>query len=515
MPESLSSPRRPIKREIVGLAAVLVVFVSISALFALGRPYFAGTDESAHLGYAHVVADFGLPTIEGEPDVPESATIWQIERASAQDDRYRGVWVANHPPLFYASLAPAIWFSELTDRADGGLLFVRLANIAYAAVGLVFVYLLGVRVSGGVRRIGLTAAAVAGFIGLAPAVYALGLNDGSGFAAGSAVLWAAVRCLQAREGRLSRGDLVALGVSCCVAAGVRAATMFMAIAVVCVVAAVTWWRGSDPQRRRAVLSLVGAGLVAPGLAFGWFYLRNQSLYGDVGASAFLLDRFTRVTRGSIFDMFTEGHIWLRLFRRVTTPSTVRNMVMPGAGLIAAVVLAGLVLALRSGRTADTVDDGDTASIDRVSVGVLLVAIGVILVTVAQHLSGGGMAHSRYVFPALAGFAVIIAIGADQIWARVAPALLVAAMAWWSIASIPTPHDRWMERRRRAFKPAGFDVLSDVPGNTAWRALFAAGIVAGCVVGAAVLVAGVVRPAATAVLIEPVVEPDREPEAART
>src|SRR6187431_1965782 len=96
-------------REVVGLGAVILVFVAISALFALGRPYFAGTDESSHLGYAHVVADLGLPTIDGEPDVHDSATIWEIERASVHDDRYRAVWVANHPPLFYATLAPAIW----------------------------------------------------------------------------------------------------------------------------------------------------------------------------------------------------------------------------------------------------------------------------------------------------------------------------------------------------------------------------------------------------------------------
>jgi hypothetical protein len=480
-------------REVVGLAAVILVFIAISALFALGRPYFAGTDESSHLGYAHVVADLRLPTIDGEPDVPESATTWQIERASVHDDRYRAVWVANHPPLFYATLAPAIWVSELTDPADGGLMLLRFANIACAGAALVFVYLLGVRASGGIRRIGLTSAAIAGLIGLAPAVFSLGLNDGAGFLAGSAVLWAAVRCLQAPPTGPSTRDLVALGVSCVVAAGMRAATMIMATGVVIVLAAVIWWRGSGADRRRAVVGVACAGLVAPVLVFGWFYVRNIVLYGDVGASAYLLDRFKRVTRGSVFAMFTEGQIWLRLFRRTTTPSTLRNNVLPGLSLIVGATVAGLVIALRTGRTADTTPDRVPGRIDRTALALVTVGIAVIVVTVAQHFSGGGMAHSRYLFPALAGFAVLIAIGVDKIWPRVAPALLVAGMAWFSIASIPTPHDRWMERRQRAFTPPGFEVLSEVPGNTFARAVFAVLLVVGCVVGAAVLVAGVVDP----------------------
>jgi len=485
--------------EIIGLGAVILVFVAISSLFALGRPYFAGTDESAHLGYAHVVADFGLPTIDGEPSVPDSATIWQVERASAKDDRYRSVWVANHPPLFYATLAPAIWLSELTDRADGGLVYVRFANIAYAAAGLIFVYLLGTRIAGGVRRIGLTAAGVAGLVGLAPAAYSLGLNDGAGFAAASAVLWAAVRCLQAPGSRPRRSDLIAFGASCVVAAGMRAATMLMAVAVVIAVGAVVWWRGSGPQRRRSVVGIALAGLVAPAVAFGWFYVRNEVLYGDVGASAYLLEQFDRVKRGSVLAMFTEGGIWLRLFRRVTTPSTLRDNAMPGIGMIAGAALAGLAVALRAGRvpspsTREVAEQGDDVGrIDRGSLAVVVVGIAVILLTVAQHLSGGGMAHSRYLFPAMAGLAVIVAIGIDAVWPRVGPALLVAGMTWWSIISIPTPHDRWTERRRRAVQPPGYEVLRQVPGNTAERALIVALLVLGCVIGAAAFVAVVAAP----------------------
>ena len=135
------------QRERIGLAGVLVLFIGVSGLFALSRPHFAHKDESAHLGYAHVLADFRLPTIEGFPPVPASAQIWEVQRRSVSGDEYRGVWVANHPPLHYAALVPAVWFAELTDRPDGGLLFMRFGNIAFGAIGLLFTYLLRPRAS--------------------------------------------------------------------------------------------------------------------------------------------------------------------------------------------------------------------------------------------------------------------------------------------------------------------------------------------------------------------------------
>jgi hypothetical protein len=77
------------------------------------------------------------------------------------------------------------------------------------------------------------------------------------------------------------------------------------------------------------------------------------------------------------------------------------------------------------------------------------------------------------------------------------------MAAWSIASIPTAADRAAERRRRAYRVDGFELLREVPGSTAWRAAFATLLVSGCVLGAAVLIAGIARPAGPGA-------PDRRP-----
>ena len=92
----------------------MVVFIGLSLLFAFEQPPFVPPDETAHVGYAHEIADFDLPEITKSPDVPDSATQWRAERESARDDRYRDVWVANHPPLHYVAAAPLIWLCNAT-----------------------------------------------------------------------------------------------------------------------------------------------------------------------------------------------------------------------------------------------------------------------------------------------------------------------------------------------------------------------------------------------------------------
>ena len=76
------------------------------------------------------------PRSPRSPTFPPAPLQWQAERESGRDDRYRAVWVANHPPLHYVATAPLIWLSNALDRPDGGLLLMRLANIAFAAVGV-------------------------------------------------------------------------------------------------------------------------------------------------------------------------------------------------------------------------------------------------------------------------------------------------------------------------------------------------------------------------------------------
>lgn len=476
---------RSLPRELFGLIALVVLFIGIGGLFVTGRTQFLGTDETAHLGYAHAIADFTLPTIEGMPPVPQAATLWQLERSTVLDIEHLGVWVANHPPLHYVTAAPAIWISELLNRPDGGLLFMRMINLGFGAVGIVFTYLLALEVSGGARRIALTAASVAGLIGLAPAVFSIGMNDGSGFAAATFLLWAAVRHLRLP----TRRNTILLGAAVVVAFGTRTATMLMAVALVAAIAGFRWFDQRDNAGFRTALGLA-AKLLAPAVVlFGWFYVRNVILYGDIGASDYLFDRFNRWPRGSVFEMLRRGEVWWRMLRKLTAPSTARTIIMPGTMMIGGVAIAGFIAAVRAGRTADHAP----RRIDRRMVLLLLVAIAMTFLTIAQHLSGGGYEHSRYFMPAMGAIATIVAIGADRVWPRVAPALLVGMLAWWSISQIPTQREWGLERRRRARYVVGSLALNEQPGSAGWRQLLAAMIIAGALTGAVVLLIGLVRP----------------------
>ena len=388
-----------------------------------------------------------LPEIDGEPTVPARAIQWQAERASGADDRYRAVWVANHPPLHYLATAPLIWLSDATDRPDGGLMFLRLANIIFAAAGIVFTYLFALEVTNGARRVALAAAGLVAFLPQAHGVFSVALNDGLAFAAGGALLWAAARCL--RRGPTT-GDLALLGGTATVAWGTRTSTMLLAVAIVGTVAAARLIGPGDLRTRiRGAAVAATVGVVPALLAFGWFYVRNLVRYGDIGGSEFLLDRFLRNTKGGLLDVVTWGHLWVGLYHKLLSPSpTFLVKAPPGSNPAIIIALVGLVIAVILGRTGDYVSPKVRFVVSRVLVLLGLVATIVVAITVVQHVSGGGNAYARYLFPVLPVLATFVAVGFDRLLPRVLPAAALAALTFWAWRNVPTDVDLESLRRPR-------------------------------------------------------------------
>ena len=104
-----------------------------------------------------------------------------------------------------------------------------------------------------------------------------------------------------------------------------------------------------------------------------------------------------------------------------------------------------------------------------------------------------MTHARYLFPALAPLAIVMAVGYDQLRPRLAPALLLGVLAWWAIATIPTAADREAEERLRPRRVPGGHVLDQLPGSTTWRLGFAAIVLVGLAAAGAALVDGIRHP----------------------
>jgi hypothetical protein len=478
----------------IGVVGAVVVFVGIALLFAFEQPPFAPPDETAHLGYAHEIAGLDLPEITEFPDVPDSAVQWQAERDSVRDDRYRAVWVANHPPLHYVVAAPLIWFSNATDRPDGGLMMMRLANLAFAAAGVVFTYLLGRDLSGGGRRIGVAAAAIAALVPQGQVLFAEAMNDGLGFAAATAVVWTGVRCIGTSAGRWERADLVLLGAAAAACAGARSATLLIAAAVVgwVAVARLLTAPGGFGRRVASAATVAAYGLVPAAVLFGWHYLRNNRLYGDFAGSEFLLDRFGRTPRGSLFDVLTWGQLWVDLYHMLMSPSPLFTIRAPLVNLALLLAVVGLVIVAILGRTGDVVRRRAHGVVTRPALGLCVGVVFVVVVTVAQHVSGGGSRYARYLLPALGVAAALFALGLDRLWPRVLPVVTVVLMGWWALRNVPSGVDPAAERRPRDRGAPMPELLQVLPASPWLRTAAAVVIAVGCVAVAFSLADAVTR-----------------------
>jgi hypothetical protein len=423
--------------EVVGVVMAVIVFLAAGTNFAVQVPPFNGTDERAHLAYAHAIADGHLPTIDERADVPARATQWRHELIhDSKSNSYRTIWVANHPPLHYMLVAPLVWASNAMDRGDGGLLFLRFANLAFASLGIVFTYLLTTEITGS-RRLGLGAAAIAATLARGHYEFAQALNDGLAFAAATAVMWATARVL--RRGQ-SRRELLIVAATVAVAAGARAASMIVALAAVGLLTVVGFRRSPGPVLARARTAAVTAAstTLPAAVLFGWFYARNVALYGDIGGSAYLMDHFSRRPANGLLDVLTNGRMWLDIYqglpaRAVLTfrPTSTATVVVDLAG---AVALAGVVIAIVRRRGARSRSVG---AVNRTALAGCVLLVLLVAATIVQHVSVGGLPSSRYALPALGVLACLFTIGLDAILPRVLVLVAVATATVWTAHFLPT------------------------------------------------------------------------------
>ena len=419
--------------EVIGLALAVVVFWCAGTSFAMQVPPFYGTDERAHLGYAHAVAGGDLPEIDDQPRVPGEADRWRQELAEdSKSDRYRTIWVANHPPLHYVLVAPLVWLARAIDHDDGGLRYLRFANLAFASVGLVFTYLLTVEVSGS-RPAGLATASLLAVLPRGHYEFAEALNDGLGFAAATAVAWAAVRAMRRPR---DRAALAVLAAAVAVAAGARAASMLVGARrrrcgrLVAVgdhhgVGAAAGGVGDHHGRRRR-----GAGGAAVRLV-----LRTQRRRVRRRRSVhYLMDWFGRRPTGGVIEVLLDGGMWLDIYQALATRSLLS---IPATGqatfvadVAALVVVAGLVAVAvrRPRRMVPRTRHGPGRP---------------------DHLRRGGRRHGCHDRPArrrrrsaivtvraVGVLACLFVIGAEVVAALVLPVVVVAVLVTWTGHVVP-------------------------------------------------------------------------------
>ena len=400
--------RRPVR---LGGAGAVLAFLALAGVQALAvRPYLP-PDELYHVGYAATILGGRLPTLTtplpaGRVPLPPD------------DGQLRRVYVANHPPLFYAVAAVPLWLGERLGAPRAALLGARLLSVWLAAAGVVMVAWLAALLVPARPRVAIGAAWLAALLPSLPHVSAFVYNDGLGFLAATAALVAAVAVIR-RGPALPR--LAGLTAATAVAALTRAPGLaLVAVAGAAAAGGVLLHRAGRPVRR-LLLAAVAGGLVAgiAGGAASWFYLRNRALYGSVTGAAYNQRLFGFKPQDHALELAASPAYLLRLYDGLWVWTRFNLPRVPAVPVLVAIprvlgvlALAGLAVAAAGALRARRAPRWDAPAV--LAWGLVLAWLAGVYAMVAAYDGNGGHTHPRYLFPALAVLAVLGATGLDRL-----------------------------------------------------------------------------------------------------
>ena len=435
--------RRPLSTWIVLGAALFVVFASLAVGWS--APPLNSGDEAAHLDYAISVWHGHLPVFEdGLTIAPPFGIVPPVQ------------WVSQHPPLYYAILAPVVgplWDSGHPYVAvlGGRSMSALLAGAAVVATGW------------GVRRILPTRPAVApvaavlvSLTGMFQLVGGAVYSDLPVVALGVLALGAGAVAL--REG-LRTGVVVTGAVVGALGMLSRLSFAVFLVALVVAFALAPWRRSGFWGGWRGHLVAVGGAVVVPGLAAGWFFLRNIAITGNVAGShpEWSAEHLGR-RQHTLLEVATGDGFWRGMFGmwQGHIPATVQwhwaLLVLPLLiALVVAVVVAVRAL-LRRRRGAEPAarleagipgPEADGRAADWLVAAMVVAVFALVVVGQIDFSAGGGAANTRYGLPLLPVLALVMAYGLTGL-GRVTSAVLTtlwiagAAVIWFEPLNLSTP-----------------------------------------------------------------------------
>jgi 4-amino-4-deoxy-L-arabinose transferase-like glycosyltransferase len=250
----------------LGIGAALVVPCDYS-----GNPRPTPPDEGAHIGFIQSLLKEGrLPVF------------------FSQNDNYE----AHQPPLYYLSAVPAyvvaqaVGVDEQGNLNSRGIVLLRLWSVLVGALAVWAAWLVGRRLLGG---LGWIALAPALFLAVWPGrVMIISAVTNDGLAEGLCLVAFALCVAVLAEG-FDRRRVLLLGVVTALALMTKSTSVVL---IPIVLLAFVWRAGEEqragdetaPRRLLGWLAVVAGAVV---LLAGWWYVRNQILYGDpLAARAF-------------------------------------------------------------------------------------------------------------------------------------------------------------------------------------------------------------------------------------
>lgn len=372
----------------MGIAGAVVIFMSLAAWLIVVYPPFLTSDEVFHLDYAWRVGHGELP------EFADGATAPGLPAFSPQAS-------FQHPPLFYALLAPIVTPLLDSNRWHGAVMLGRVAVLLLGVLAIL-------AVAWSTRRVlprpdptlivgtAGVAAVIVPLIGVSAAIY----NDVLAVLAATTGLGIAATML--RKGP-TVGRLAALAAVCAVGFATRAsfAVIIVVAAVAVAIAVGRRLRSRHLVGRGVPVGLASAAVVAvPLAAAGWFYARNQRLTGNwTGGQPELAVEILGRQRRALVDVVTDLRVWVRgiggLLAQPADPAEVFWAVRIAAF---AVVLA--ISGLAIGRAMRRIKRGNVTATDGFVGSILVLALAGAAGQLAVHVSTGGAANARYLLLAL-------------------------------------------------------------------------------------------------------------------
>lgn len=393
------------------LAAVLIALVGAQIALVFKVPSW-GNDEPAHTGYVASLARGDLPTIETDIVDDPARFPGTAEELRGWDEEHGDIWTANHPPLFHLAMVP-VWWALSDVNQTGMVVTMRLANTLGFALWLLLVGLMARELVP--QRPAVSALAVV--VAAAPTLVlrsAFFLTDGWASASAVLVLLMTVRMLRDEVTPQRIAVAVAAGT---VATGTRAqGVLVVALCAVTLLLVLGRRAGAgrvDLRRAATVSGLVGG---VPALAFGWFFVRNYRLYGDVTGQNALMEKFGRSPVPS----------WDRIdnIPGLTEPTLATPIL-----IVVALVLVPAALVRSVRRHGVRLD----AAWTMLGIHALLT-----LQSVVTFMAAGGGFHDRYLMQAMPLLATAVAVGMLEVGRWVAAHESGTAAAerrdWWTASA---------------------------------------------------------------------------------
>ena len=409
---------------VVIAAALFAVFAAIAIGFA--APPFNSADEAAHFDYAVTIWHGHLPVFQDGLTISSPfGTLPPVQ------------WVSQHPPLFYAILAPVVGPLWDSGQLYTAVLAGRGINAVLAGLTVLAVGWATGRVLPGRPAVSSVAAVVVSLTSMFLLVGGAVYNDLPNVGFGALAIGVGATAI--RRGLSWR--LVTLGAV--VTAGGMLSRLSFAVFVVAVVVAFvvarrTGWWGTVLGKAIAVV-VVG---VAPVLSAGWFFLRNRELTGNIAGSqpAWAAENLHRVHTGFV-ETVTARSFWTGVFSvfrghfKVDGEWTWLMLLVP---LLLALVVV-LVPALRRGRLRTRRTPLADALVAAMLVGVFVL---VVFLQVRFTMQGGA-AQARYGLPLMPVLAVAMAVGLTGFGRFVTPVLVTgwvatATYGWFTILDLSRP-----------------------------------------------------------------------------